>query len=118
MTVESLTSEHVVTIQVQSETMDDSWTVVEAFTNVAVDVKCLVQEMDSREQLEYAARGLSVTHDVYFAADPEVTSKHRLLWEGKYLRVHGAYKEGRPGEFFLWIVQAEWVQTRPEPAAT
>lgn len=116
MSVAEMATGHFVDIQVQSSEVDDSWSVVESFTNVAAGVECLVQEMDSREQLEYAARGLSVTHDVFFAADPQVDATNRLKWGDRYLRVRQSYKEGRPGEFFLWVVQAEFVATRPEPA--
>jgi len=74
--------------------------------------RCLVQELSGIEIQSYAARGLEVSHELFFSSNPSIGRNHRIVYEGDYLEVKGVFKEGRPGGDLLWIVAANHQTTR------
>jgi len=114
MSIQDLCDNDTIVKQTETATTGTSFGVAESYADTAT-LDCLVQEMSADEILQYAARGMEVTHFVYFSTDPGISNQHRLKWSGeRFLRVRGAFKEGRPGESLLWIVLAEEVTTRHE----
>lgn len=100
--------------------------------NPGVPANALFQELDGREAMLYAARGMNITHRAFFSSDVKLSTRHRLTWGGLpgglttgnnagqpnngYLRVHAYYKRGRPGDDLLWVAELELVTTRMETA--
>lgn len=112
MSIESLTSKETITVQTEISSTGTSWGQTESFGGDRT-LNCCVQELDSRERLDFQARGLNCTHQIFFSSDPSITTKNQIvLSNGRKLRVTGAYTEGRPGRTMLWVVLAEWVQNR------
>lgn len=120
MSIEDLTSVDTVTPQTETVTIGASGGVNESYADGA-SLTCLVQEVSSRERLDYAARGLDVDFVLYFSTEPSISNNRRLKLvtvggaaDGRICRVTGAYKEGRPGEALLWVVLVAFVPTRQE----
>jgi hypothetical protein len=111
MSLEDLCSRDTVTVTPQTATTGTAFGVT--YTDgTPRSVSCCAQELDSKEILDYSARGLNVTHQLFFSADPSISNTDKLTYGGNTLQVKGAFKEGRPGETLLWIVLAESLPTR------
>lgn len=85
--------------------------------NPGVAANVMMQELSGREAMQYAARGKNVTHRGFFSSDVGLTNRHRITWQGSFLRVKACYKRGRPGEDLLWIAELELITTRMETAS-
>lgn len=85
--------------------------------NQGVSQNCMMQDLSGMEALQYAARGKKVTHRAFFSSDVGLTNRHRITWDGKYLRVTSYYRRSRPGEDLLWVAELEEITTRMETAS-
>lgn len=112
MSIESLCDQDTITVTPQTATTGTSMGVVYA-DGTASTLRCLVHELTASETQDYQARGIAVTHQIFFSSDPNIDRTDRLTTsDGTKLEVTGAYKEGRPGESLLWIVLGNSKTTR------
>lgn len=111
MSIESLCSKDSITVTPRTATTGASFGV--AYTlGTPRTVSCCVQELDSEDRMDYMARGLKVTHQLFFSSDPSISDRDEITYGGDTLSVTGAYKEGRPGDSLMWIVLANSLATR------
>lgn len=75
------------------------------FSTVSTGLACWVQPANSHTRLMYKERQISVTHCVYFGADPGVRTEWRLVFNGRPLSVVGVRQPGELGQF--WRVDCE-----------
>jgi len=85
-------------------------------------VECRVESLDASEILEYSAKGMRVSHTVYFASDQALDGSHRLHWTAtnglgtvvdRHLYVQAYYQENSPdGSLQLFIAICDWKDTR------
>lgn len=111
MSIASLCDKNLIVVTPQSYAAGASWGATPA-AGAPFERRCLVQEMDASESQEFDARGLRVSHTLFFPSDPGIRLGDMVSHAGDTLRVTGAYKEGRPGEDMLWIVYANKLDTR------
>lgn len=118
MSIESLCDSDDITVETETISIGSEFGVVETFAS-GVAKRCLVQEIDGKERLDYASRGIRCDMELYFSANPNIDLGRRIrldtvggVADGRICRVTGAYKEGRPGESLLWIVLANYEQAR------
>lgn len=114
-----------VVVQAATTTRGASGGQSRAFADGAT-LDCLVQTPGAAEVRDYAARGMRLTHWVFFSADPGLTTNDRLKWVTRrnvalstpiYLRALDCYPEGRPGSAgsdMLWVADCEQVTSRGE----
>lgn len=84
---------------------------------------CRVEDLSASDIAKYDARGLSVTHRVYFSTDPVLSvNSSRLHWTktdgnrttvDKYLRITGEEHENNPrGRLVLFVFTANYEAER------
>lgn len=105
MSLKSLTSIHEVDIQRLTATTASDMGTVEAYSTVRAKAKCRVQPASAKTITEFAKRGISITHSVFFSYDPEVDERYRLKYGSRMLRVHAAYDMNELGR--CWEVHCE-----------
>lgn len=120
MSLSELTTVDTITPQTESISVGSSGGVNESYSDEST-LSCLVQEVSSKERLDYASRGISVDVELFFSSSPDIGIDKRIKLntvggeaDGRICRVTGAYKEGRPGETLLWVVLANFLETRLE----
>jgi len=118
MTLESLTTQDEVTVQVATESTDNQMGADYSWADVAT-LSCLVQTPGANESQKYKARGMEFTHTVFFSTRPALSQRNRFKWTDPfgsvvYLRILDQYGQGRPGEYFLWVVDCSQETTRRE----
>lgn len=90
----------------------------------STEVDCRVEELSASEVERFAARGMMVTHRVYFASDVVLTNANALHWIERngvardvYLQVQGYRMQTNPtGDLELWIVEANAITSRNDQA--
>ena len=91
--------------------------------DASAGIECRVEEASAHESLSYSAKGMVISHLVYFSTDVALSGKHRLHWTltddnqvaltGIYLYVKAYYKENSPdGDLVMWIAVCEYKDTR------
>ena len=92
--------------------LEEGYTLVGALQGLA----CCNQSMDASEVLEYSARGMKVSHNVFFDHDPQLTQQHCFVdgtglldGTGGMLFIKSISTDERPGKTLLWCVACEWI---------
>ena len=86
-------------------------------------VECRVDSMSASEVAKWAAKGMSVSHEVFFSSEQSLSGKYRLHWtktdnlettlSSRYLYVEGYYHENNPeADLRLWIAVCRFEDTR------
>lgn len=98
-----------VTIQAVTFTQDSQGGKQPTYATPGVAMLASVQPMSARRIASFARDGSSVDHDVYFAFDPGVKVRDRIVWDGKNLLVDGPASD-EAGRGVCWHVVAELVR--------
>lgn len=100
MSIDSLTSIHTVTVKEPLVTKSASGAPVRSYASVR-DLSCRVMPVTSRESLQYAVKGISITHRVFFAADPELSASSLLVYGIRELEVSAVRNPSELGMYWL-----------------
>jgi len=91
---------HFVDMERPTATLDELGGRSLEWQSVAAGVAAWVQPVAAETREDYARRGMTVTHSVYFATDPSIEVGDRIIFRGRKLVVAGVTDAGGAGR--LW----------------
>lgn len=95
MSIQSMMSQHSVTIQAPANTQDRTGAIVRGpYTTQQAGFVCTIQDLSAAEQTKYLRDGITATHQMFSQTNPGVTVGHRVLFDGQYLEVTGCIRPG------------------------
>ena len=113
MTLSELTSIHSVTIEEKTTTRgsaggeETSWSTV-----VGAPTTARVVPMSAKESLDFQRSGLEVDTKIFFSSDPAMTSKKRVVYDGKMYLFAGELDWDNLARG--WTVLARYIGEHPE----
>ena len=99
---------HTVTLERPVISEDDLGGRDRAWSVISEDLSCWVQPATAATREEYAERGITITHRVYFGASPAICMGDRLLFGIRYMVVEGRFNTAETSD--LWVADCREVK--------
>ena len=105
MSLESLCSEHTITIHAQTDTTGASGGTTLTYAATGRPMSCRIQPMSLMEVAKFKQSGMQATHKIYFVSDPQVSNGDQIRFGARKLYVRGKVNFDELGR--LWRINAE-----------
>ena len=109
MSLASLTSTNILTLQRPTKSQDASGGVVNSWSNIYTSVACTLQPVSAQERYAFAQRNIFLTHRIYATWDlaPERQDRFYEPSTGKYFIVVGHYNMGGRSRAYMTEVKEQ-----------
>lgn len=102
MSIETLTKRDTITVFEPTAAQDDMMNWVDTQSTIRRKIQCRMVPMSRDEKILHGLDLLEEVYLAYFGVDPELTLKHRVIYDGKVFNIES--NKNASGQGWVWEV--------------